>query len=431
MTETQTTLHLRPDDWTVGELEYWCEPLAGTQATRHRISHGALRDSLDSLDPIAAVIVWLPAHLVLELTPTVPAKSASQVAERVPYAIEESLSGDLEEEHIALGSSLRQAEGQWQIPVRVARLQRLRQLLQVLHDVAGLEPDAIYAESDALPAKPGDIQLWLEGERAYLRHPDGRWQAGSLDRLDEMLRQWTQGTEGELGLWVLAAASDRRKHEALIEPLRREGVSLRWQLTEPHPLAWLSTRERDTAPINLLQGSLASTKRVRPDWRVWRWPMIWAAAAVSLIVAIDVTVTIRDRALIQQLNHTLAEWREVLTEAGSIRESQTPLSLGLAQAVAIQAVWPETSLVSIEAKNSTITVALQSSAALATDSLRVSVQNAISQQFGDTLAASLNITQTGPLWLITTTQPSPTDVVSPASQSMTQLSDTGSNIEGG
>lgn len=429
MTETQTTLHVRPDDWTADVLEYWCVPLGGTQANVQRITLSSLRDTLDSLGPISNVIVWLPAHLVLELTPTVPAKSASQVAERVPYAIEESLSGDLEEEHIALGSRLRQAEGQWQTPVRVVRLHRLRQLLQVLRDVAGLEPDAVYAESDALPAKPGDIQLWLEVDRTYLRHPDGRWQAGRIDQLDETLAQWTQSTQGELGLWVLATASDRLTHEALIEPLRKKFVSLRWQLTEPHPLAWLSARERATAAINLLQGSLASTRRVRPDWRAWRWPVIWAATAATLIVVIDVTITLRDRALTQQLNATLTEWREVLTEAGSIRESQTPLSLGLAQAVAIQAAWPDTSLASIEAKDSTITIALQSGATIAADSLRVNLQNAISQQFGDTIAASLNIAQTDQLWLITTAQPSQTDDSIPPSQPMTQLSDSRTNIE--
>ncbi len=350
MTSLSTTLHIRPNHWAADELEIWQHSSVGGPTGAQTVRMDALGSYLEQLTAPLDIVIWLPAYLVLEQHPTVPAKSASQLPAHVPFAVEESLTSDVEDEHFALGTPERQADGQWQVPVRVLRRARLQQLLAVFESSGVPAPRAIYAESDALPAKPGDIQVWLEGEVARLRHPDGRWQMVELDQLDATLSAWASSQVHQLGLWVLARAEDRPQYEPRLAPLGDRFVAIRWQATDPHPLAWLSGRDRSASLVNLLQGAFAPTPSRRLDWRAWRWPIIWTATAVLLLLAIDVTLSLRDHALVQNLQSTRDEWREVLGNRITDREAATALSRGLNAAITIQKYWPEASLSVIDAK---------------------------------------------------------------------------------
>jgi hypothetical protein len=239
----------------------------------------------------------------------------------------------------------------------VLRRARLQQLLAVLASAGVPAPRAIYAESDALPAKPGDIQVWLEGDVARLRHPDGRWQMVELDQLEATLLAWAASQVNQLGLWVLARAQDRPQYEPLLASLGDRFVAIRWQTTDPHPLAWLSGRDRPASLVNLLQGALAPTPVRRWEWRAWRWPIIWTAATALLLLAIDVTLSVRDTELVKNLQSTRDEWREILGVVSADRDAATVLSRGLTAAVAIQRLWPEASLAAIEAKGTQVELA--------------------------------------------------------------------------
>lgn len=352
MTNLSTTLHIRPNHWAAEELQVWQHSGVGGPTGAQTVRVDALGSYLERLAAPLDIVIWLPAHLVLALRPTVPAKSASQLPSHVPFAVEESLTSDVEDEHFALGTAERQADGQWQVPVRVLRRARLQQLLAVLESAGLPAPRAIYAESDALPAKPGDIQVWLEGDVARLRHPDGRWQMVELDQLDTTLSAWSTSHVNQLGLWVLARVQDRPKYEPLLARLGDHFIAIRWQATDPYPLAWLSGRAASL--INLLQGALAPTPIHRLDWRAWRWPIIWTATAALLLLAIDVTLSIRDTALVKSLQSTRDEWREVLGRVNTDRDAPTTLSRGLSASVTIQKYWPDATLSAIEANGTQV-----------------------------------------------------------------------------
>jgi general secretion pathway protein L len=69
----------------------------------------------------------------------------------VPYALEEHLAADIEELHFAIG---KRAGDSLRAPVAVVARALLQEWLTTLR-AAGLEPSAIYADSDLLPENTG------------------------------------------------------------------------------------------------------------------------------------------------------------------------------------------------------------------------------------------------------------------------------------
>ena len=91
-------------------------------------------------------------------------KSGAKLAQVVPFALEEHLAADVEDLHFAVGKR----DARPGTPVTVVSHARMEAWQALLAD-AGLQADAIYPETAALPETPNAITLLIDGARVYVR----------------------------------------------------------------------------------------------------------------------------------------------------------------------------------------------------------------------------------------------------------------------
>src|SRR5512146_2141481 len=116
------------------------------------------------------VIVLVPGTDVLSTHPELPpAKAGTQLHQLVPYALEEQLAEDIEDLHFAVGR--RQGESA-RVPVAVVARKLMDEWTTLLKS-NGLEPEALYADSELLPQNPGQAVALLEADAVVVRPPSG------------------------------------------------------------------------------------------------------------------------------------------------------------------------------------------------------------------------------------------------------------------
>src|SRR5690606_31283561 len=122
---------------------------------------------LSDAAPAAAgrrVVVLVPGTDVLLAEPVLPLKSSAKLAQVVPFALEEQLAEDVEDLHFAVGKRADRPG----TPVAVVSHERMTQW-QVTLRTAGIDVDAIYAETSVLPVTPNGVSLLIDGSRVYVR----------------------------------------------------------------------------------------------------------------------------------------------------------------------------------------------------------------------------------------------------------------------
>src|SRR5882762_9446542 len=115
------------------------------------------------------VCVLVPGTDVLLAEPEVPMKAGTKLLQLVPYALEEQLADDIDDLHFAIG---RRPSDSTRTPVAVVTRALMDQWLTALKS-AGLEPEAMYADSDLLPHNPGQSVALLEEDIVVVRPPSG------------------------------------------------------------------------------------------------------------------------------------------------------------------------------------------------------------------------------------------------------------------
>src|SRR5579863_4006534 len=138
------------------------------------------------------VCLLVPGSDVLLTEPEVPVKAGARLAQLVPYALEEHLAADIEDLHFAIGK--RSADSP-RAPVAVVARALLQEWLTTLR-AAGLEPSAIYADSDLLPQNPGQAVALLEADAVVVRPPGGTPVTLPADALGEALDIGLAGADG-------------------------------------------------------------------------------------------------------------------------------------------------------------------------------------------------------------------------------------------
>lgn len=224
------------------------------------------------------VVAFVPAADTLGVAVTMPPMSAAKLRAALPFALEDQLAGDLEDQHFALGARL--ADGRW--PVRVIARRRLDEWLATLRG-AGIEPQAIIAEADGLRDKPGDMMLWLDGDEAHWRAPGQAPVSLPADLLADGPTLAAGGTPlGALGLRVHATADDQARHAAALEAIGGRFLQVAVQTLPQGALPWLADGFDAARAVNLLQGPYAPSRTAASGTDVWRWPLRLAAAVVAL-----------------------------------------------------------------------------------------------------------------------------------------------------
>jgi len=219
---------------------------------------------------------------VLLAEPEVPVKAGAKLPQLVPYALEEQLAEDIEDLHFALGK--RSGESN-RIPVAVVARALLDGWLAELRG-AGIEPDAVYADSELLPENPGQAVALLEGDMVSVRPPGGTPVTLPADALGEALEIARSGAEssgtGARGLILYTGAAEWQQHSAQVEAARPHFDGIRVQLLAGGPLALFAQQLPSAAAINLLQGPYAPVSSRGTGFMAWRVAAILLASLIGL-----------------------------------------------------------------------------------------------------------------------------------------------------
>jgi len=231
------------------------------------------------------VVVLVPGAEVLLAQPELPpAKAGAKLQQLVPYALEEQLAEDIEELHFAVGR--RQGDSA-RVPVAVVSRERMDEWTTLLKS-SGLEPEAMYADSELLPQNPGQAVALLEEEAVVVRPPGGMVVTLPADALGEALEIALSGIEpgtpGGRGLILYTGAAEWHRHAPAVEKARERFEGIQIQLLTGGPLGLLAQQLATTPATNLLQGPYAPAAPHPVGWRAWRMAAMLLAGLVALHV---------------------------------------------------------------------------------------------------------------------------------------------------
>jgi general secretion pathway protein L len=216
--------------------------------------------------------------------PELPTKAGTKLQQVVPYALEEQLADDIDDLHFAIGK--RPADST-RTPVAVVTRALMDQWLEALKS-NGLEPEAMYADSDLLPQNPGQAVALLEEDVVVVRPPSGTPITLPADALQEAL-ETAQASNPEggagRGLVLYTGAPEWHEHSAQVEALRERFDGIKIQLLANGPLALFAQQLPVATPTNLLQGQYAPTTSRAVGFRAWRVAAMLLLCLIGLHVA--------------------------------------------------------------------------------------------------------------------------------------------------
>ena len=232
------------------------------------------------------VVVLVPAADVLLAQPELPpAKAGAKLQQLVPYALEEQLAEDIEDLHFAIGR--RQGEAT-RVPVAVVARKLMAEWTTLLKS-SGLEPEALYGDSELLPQNPGQAVALLEEDAVIVRPPSGNVVTLPADALGEALELALSGVEpgtpGGRGLILYTGAAEWHRHSATVEAAREHFEGIQIQLLTGGPLALFAQQLPTATPTNLLQGPYAPIATHPVGWSAWRVAALLLAGFIGLHVA--------------------------------------------------------------------------------------------------------------------------------------------------
>jgi general secretion pathway protein L len=268
------------------------------------------RDGLPDA-PADEVVLLLPAEDVLLLAAPRIGRSRAQLAQGLPFAIEEQLAAPVESQHVAFDE---RSAGD-SVPVAVIARERLDGALAVLRS-AGLLVDRAYAESQLLPASGAAATAWIDGDRAVLRWaPSGVLVTGTAQLADTLalLR------DGGIGAQPWRILSEDAGAVPPAAGMKAEVIG--------SPLRWLASRLPQVDGPQLLQGSYRPAQRRSESSGLWRWAAGLAAAAVLFVVLqagveraqLQALVGERQAEMEQLLRHALPGVQRVVDPVAQLR----------------------------------------------------------------------------------------------------------------
>ena len=241
----------------------------------------AMGPSLQAAAAGRRVAMLLPGVDVALLTAVLPAGNEAKLLPLVPYALEDQVSQDIELLHFALGPR-NPLTGSTSVAVIERAL--LDQWLARTYEL-GLKPNAAFADSELVPAFPGQVTVVLVEDQLVLRSDDAR--TAVMPAEDPLLAlEMFLAPETDLSsvpLAVYAGQSDWQRHSKKIEALRDRFSTVKVQLSNGGLLALAArTSYPHSTAINLLQGSFRPKSAATNQWKKWR--LVAALAGALLLV---------------------------------------------------------------------------------------------------------------------------------------------------
>jgi general secretion pathway protein L len=227
--------------------------------------------------PVAAerqVVVIAPGSSITLARPELPVKSGTRLAQVVPYAMEESLAGEVEQFHFAIGMT----DDAGATEVAALRREELRGWLDALA-AAGIQPAAV------IPDNPAKTVVVIDSGQLLVRAPGSLPVALDAEPLTESFA--LAGLEGEdRHVQLYVAQQDWQYSREMIETLREVTGSLDLQILPDGALPLLAAAAVRPGALSLLQGEFTRRAGWRAEWQRWRVAAFLAMAALALHVGV-------------------------------------------------------------------------------------------------------------------------------------------------
>jgi general secretion pathway protein L len=233
--------------------------------------------------PVAAerqVVVVAPGSSVTLARPELPVKAGAKLAQVVPYAMEESLAGEVEQFHFAIGAT----DDSGATLVAAMRREELRGWLDALV-AAGIDPLAVVPDTLCIPDNPGKIVAVIDAGQLLVRAPGSLPVALDAEPLTESFA--LAGLEGEdRHVQLYVSQQDWQRSREMIEALREVTGSLDLQILPDGALPLIAAGAVRPGALSLMQGEFARRTGWRAEWQRWRVAAFLAVAALALHVGV-------------------------------------------------------------------------------------------------------------------------------------------------
>jgi len=245
-----------------------------------QVQSGPVADALNVAQG-RRVVVLLPGTEITLAEPELPLRGGARLAQAVPFALEEQLASDVEALHFAVGSRHAGAVG---TPVAVVARGLLDRWLATC-ETAGIQPDAAFADSAAVPVSPNGCSLLLDDATLFVRRADALPYALDANPLAAAL-DLALGEPSDAGEHVTfyASQADYERHREVIEGLRTRTATLQVKLLPDGPLPLLAAQAVSMPGVNLLQGPYGRSSTISNRLREWRVPAALAAGVVLVFL---------------------------------------------------------------------------------------------------------------------------------------------------
>lgn len=243
------------------------------------VATGTLADAA----PVAAdrqVVVIAPGSSVTLARPELPVKAGSKLAQVVPYAMEESLAGEVEQFHFAIGET----DDAGGTLVAALRREEMRAWIDALA-AAGIAPHAVVPDTLCVPDNPGKVVAVIDSGLLLVRAPGTLPVALDAEPLTESFAlAGLEGDDRHVQLYV--SQDDWQRSREMIEALREVTGSLDLQILPDGALPLLAASAVKGETLSLMQGEFMRRTGWRAEWQRWRIAAILALAALALHIGV-------------------------------------------------------------------------------------------------------------------------------------------------
>jgi general secretion pathway protein L len=233
------------------------------------------------------VIALVPGAEVLLTSVVLPRGNRKRLLEAVPFALEESLAIEVEDQHFALGAAAKDGAQ----AVAVITRQRLEYWLALLKN-AGIEPACMTPEVLAIPCPPARRAVLLDGGLALVRSGPQAGFALEMESLP-LLLAGDAAEQEEVPDLLLYHCQMGPEPVAMPEEIR---ALVAEEKAIAEPLLLLAEGFNEKNAINLLQGNYSPVAQWERQWRRWRLPAALMLAMLLLQFGVQIREYYRLRA---------------------------------------------------------------------------------------------------------------------------------------
>ena len=263
---------------------------------------GALRDARAAATG-RRLIALVPGGEVVTTRATLPNVSRARQRQMLPFSLEDQFADDIGTLHFAAGP--RREDGT--LAVSVVAIDKLEAWLERLQ-AAGLEPAAIYADSDGVPDTPATLNIIAERDTVYSRRPGAA--AMSIEGLGladavTLIGENTDEADSETPQHALVYLDEqsRNSQAADVEQLSERFSGFDIKALASDALHLFAGTLVNSPGANLLQGRYAP----KSNWGALLKPWRIAASLAAGLVAILVLVTAVDYLQLRRIDGALSE----------------------------------------------------------------------------------------------------------------------------